>query len=186
MSPTDDASASQNPAPPRKGKGRSGNEEVILGRVNGVFGIRGELRLFLYNPTSDLLVGGADVVLRTEDGTRTPVRLTSRPGAGKRILGRIKGVNNPEAARALMGADILYPKAGLPDLEEDVYYHHELIGVPVRTESGEKLGTLREIVSSGDVDLWVVRGPAGEAYIPAVGDEIVQVVPGVEIIVTDG
>lgn len=165
---------------------KSTEDEVILGRINGVFGIRGEVRLFLYNPTSDLLVGGADVVLRTDDGARRPVRLNSRPGAGKRILGQIQGVSTPEAARALMGADILYPKSALPDLEEDTYYHHELVGIPVRTESGEVLGTLREIVTSGDVDLWVVRGPAGEAYIPAVADEIVQVVPGVEIIVTDG
>jgi len=165
--------------------GTRSKDEVVLGRVNGVFGIRGELRLFLHNPNSDLLAGGAQVILRTKQG-RKAVRLTSRPGAGKRILGQIEGINTPEAARALMGADILYPKSRLPDLEEDTYYHHELIGVPVRTESGEKLGQLREIISSGDVDLWVVRGPAGEAYIPAVGDEIISVSPGVEIVVTDG
>ncbi|MFT4979611.1 MAG: 16S rRNA processing protein RimM [Myxococcota bacterium] len=161
-------------------------DEVILGRINGVFGIRGEVRLFLYNPLTDLLMGGADVVLRTEAGVRRKARLSSRPGAGKRVLGRIAGVTTPEAARALMGADIIYPKALLPELEEDTYYHHEIIGIPVETESGELLGTLQEIVTSGNVDLWVVRGHGTEAYIPAVGDEIVSVEPGVKIIVADG
>lgn len=84
-----------------------------------------------------------------------------------------------------MGADILYPKAQLPDLDEDTYYHHELIGLPVRTASGEQLGHIREIISSGDVDLWVVRAPGSEAYIPAVSDEIVSVTPGVEVVVVD-
>ena len=158
---------------------------MILGRVNGVFGIRGEVRLFLYNPQSDLLVRGADVVLRTADKQRRAVRLTSRPGAGKRILGRISGVTTPEAARDLMGADILYPKSQLPQLEDDTYYHHELMGLPVRTASGEPLGHIREIITSGDVDLWVVRSPGSEAYIPAVADEIISVTPGVEVVVVD-
>jgi 16S rRNA processing protein RimM len=159
--------------------------EVVLGHINGVFGIRGEVRLFLHNPHSGLLVRGADVVLRTADQARHAVRISSRPGAGKRILGRITGVTTPEAARALMGADILYPKSQLPSLDDDTYYHHELLGLPVRTESGDQLGHIREIITSGDVDLWVVRAPGSEAYIPAVAAEIVSVDPGVEVIVVD-
>lgn len=155
-----------------------------MGRINGVFGIRGEVRLFLFNPQSDLLKAGASVVLRIGK-ERQSVRLISRPGAGKRILGRIDGVNTPEAARALMGADILYPKSALPELDEDTYYHHELLGLTVRTESGVSLGVIREIIASGNVDLWVVRGPDGETYIPAVEDEILSVQPGVEVIVVD-
>ncbi|MEL6349988.1 MAG: ribosome maturation factor RimM [Myxococcota bacterium] len=161
------------------------DDVVILGRVNGVFGIRGEVRLFLYNPGSALLRKEQDVVLRHDGATRT-VRLKSRPGAGKRILGRIHGVTTPEQARALVGADILFKKADLPPLEEDTFYHHQILGLPVQTPSGELLGHLREIFSSGDVDIWLVRSRDQEFYIPAIEDEIIAVYPGELIVVSDG
>jgi 16S rRNA processing protein RimM len=161
------------------------DDELRYGKVNGVFGIRGEVRLFLYNRESDLLDDGREVVLLHE-GQRRIVRIKSRPGAGKRVLGRITGVSNPQAAHALIGAEILVPASSLPVLPEDTFYHHQLLGVPVHTESGELLGTIREIHASGDTDLWLVKGADAEIYIPAVGDEIISVTPGVGVVVADG
>ena len=161
------------------------DDELRYGKVNGVFGVHGEVRLFLYNRESDLLDGGREVVLLHE-GRRRTVRIKSRSGAGKRVLGRISGVSTPEAAHALIGAEILVPASSLPALPEDTYYHHQLLGLPVRTESGELLGTIREIHASGNVDLWLVKSADAEIYIPAVGDEVVSVTPGVGVVVSDG
>jgi 16S rRNA processing protein RimM len=160
-------------------------DELRFGRINGVFGIQGEVRLFLYNRESDLLDDEREVTLLHE-GKRRVVRIKSRSGAGKRVLGRIRGVDTPEAARDLIGAEILIPAANLPSLPEDTYYHHQLLGLPVHTESGELLGTIQEIHSSGNVDLWLVRSRDAEIYIPAIGDEVISVQPGVGVIVSDG
>ena len=122
--------------------------EISLGRVSGVFGIRGEVRLFLHNRDSDLLAAGQDVTLLLPSGQRQAARLRTRSGAGKRVLGEIRGVTTPEAAQALMDAEILFPKAALPALEEDTYYHHQLLGLPVRTESGLELGKIAEIYAA--------------------------------------
>ena len=161
------------------------DDELRYGKVNGVFGVRGEVRLFLYNRESDLLSAGREVVLLHE-GRRRIVRIKSRSGAGKRVLGRISGVSTPEAAHALIGAEILVPTSSLPALPEDTYYHHQLLGLPVHTESGELLGTIREIHSSGDVDLWLIKGAEAEIYLPAVGEEVISVTPGVGVVVSDG
>ncbi len=160
-------------------------DELRYGRISGVFGIRGEVRLFLYNRESDLLSDSPEVTLLHE-GKRRVVRIKSRSGAGKRVLGRLDGVSTPEAARALIGAEILIPAANLPALPEDSYYHHQLLGLPVHTESGELLGTIREIHTSGNVDLWLVKSRDAEVYIPAVGEEIISVQPGVGVVVSDG
>ena len=173
--------------PGRKSKHLPGvrDDELRFGKVNGVFGIRGEVRLFLYNRESDLLATSREVVL-LQDGKRRIVRIQSRSGAGKRVLGRITGVSTPEEAHALIGAEILVPTSSLPKLPDDTYYHHQLLGLPVHTESGELLGTIREIHTSGDVDLWLVRGEDAEIYIPAIVDEVISVTPGVGVVVTDG
>jgi len=156
-----------------------------MGHVSGIFCVRGEVRLFLYNPESELLSGEQTVTLLLPDGARRSARLKTRPGAGKRILGKIEGVRTREEAAALHGAEILLPKSAMPPLEEDTYYHHQLLGVEVRTVSGALLGRLREIITSGSVDLWVISTPREDIYIPAVGDEVISVTPNVEIIVAD-
>jgi 16S rRNA processing protein RimM len=160
-------------------------DEVRLGNVSGVFGIKGEMRLFLYNRDSQLFVRGYDVTLVGPDGTRSGVRLRSRSGAGRRVLGRIEGVNNPEAAAALMGHEIVVHKDALPEVEEGTWYHHEILDLPVRTAGGVEVGTLVEIHVTGENDLWIVRGADGDHYVPAIRQMVLSVEPGNQIIVSD-
>ena len=83
-------------------------DEIRLGHVSGVFGYKGEVRLFLYNPKTELFSGsGATVTLIDVEGARSERQLKSRPGAGKRILGRLSGVIDEAALlRALRDGDI--------------------------------------------------------------------------------
>ena len=60
------------------------SDRVELGEVVGVFGVWGEVRLFLANPASDTLHQSRTVVLVMPDGVERPVRMVVRPGAGKR------------------------------------------------------------------------------------------------------
>jgi len=162
------------------------SDEVRLGYVSGVFGVRGEVRLYLYNPTSRLLWSMEEIVLVGPAGERQPVSFRVRDGAGKRVLGRLGGVGSPEDARSLIGHELVLPKAVLPEVEEGTFYHHQLLGLPVETESGQQLGVLGAIHSTGETDVWEVRGRGETIYIPAVQEEIVQVQPGRCIVVADG
>jgi 16S rRNA processing protein RimM len=159
--------------------------DVLMGRVDGVFGLQGEVRLYLYNPDTPVFQRPRDVAIVGSDGVRRAAWLTVRPGAGKRILGRIRGVETPEAAADWVGGDIFVPRAELPPLETDAWYHRDLIGVPVTTVSGRSLGVLTEISDHGEVDIWVCVGPDGERYVPALRANLVEVTPGVRVVVRD-
>jgi 16S rRNA processing protein RimM len=151
-------------------------DEVRLGHIVGVFGLAGEVRLFMYNPDTVLFDGdGAAAILVDEAGVRQNTTIRTRPGAGKRILGRVSGVQNPEAARALVGVEIVLAEAALPEPESDEYYHHQLIGLPVKSASGEVLGRLTAIHPGPETDVWVVSGPDGQVMIPAVQSLVVSV-----------
>ena len=166
-------------------RSRARPNEISIGHVAGVFGVNGEVRLFLHNPASDLLNTERLVSLAAPDSARQAAHLIARPGAGKRILGRVRGVTTPEGAAALVGSEILVDRAQLPELDSDTWYHADLIGVPVRTESGVELGSIREIFGTGDQDIWVVVGADGERFIPALKRLLVKVSPGVGVVVTD-
>jgi 16S rRNA processing protein RimM len=150
-----------------------------------VFGLAGEVRVYLYNPATDLFDAGLDVDLRSADGNRRMAFLELRSGAGRRILGRMSDVRSREAAAALKGTEIWLPRQELPKLDEQTFYHHDLIGLPVQTKSGKTLGRLREIHASGQIDCWVVHDGQTECYLPALQEVVLSVDPNVGITVAD-
>ncbi len=60
-------------------------------------------------------------------------------------------------------------------LPEGRYFICELIGCDVVDEDGEKLGVLRDILSSGASDVYVLDTPRGRLMFPAVPHVVLQV-----------
>ncbi|MDP6932013.1 MAG: ribosome maturation factor RimM, partial [Myxococcota bacterium] len=159
--------------------------ELRFGTIVGVHGLRGELRLFLHNRTSDWLDEGREVVLLAGDGARRKARLHARPGAGKRVIGRVEGVVDREGAQLLVGCEVVLARSELPETGEDTWYHHDLVGASVRSASGKDLGVLTSITASGAVDTWIVEGDEGSLYLPALREFILTVDPDEGVLVTD-
>jgi 16S rRNA processing protein RimM len=140
----------------------------------------------MHNRESDLLKEGQLLILVDGDGNRSEVHIRSRGGAGGRVLGTIKGVADREGARAAMGSEMILAKANLPETGDDVYYHYQLVGLSVRLEGGDVVGVLTEVQDAGPVDLWIVQGEAGEHFVPALAEMIVQVdLDAGEVVVTE-
>ena len=159
--------------PQKKSSAQAG--EISLGWVVGVFGTDGEVRLHLHNRESTLLSDGFEVILVDSEGERRSARVTSRSGAGGRVLGRIEGVSDRDGARQCMGTELVLPRDALPEPEEGEYYHVDLVGLDVCLEGGEQVGILQEIQAANQVDIWVVEAEDGSHFIPAIGDRIVSV-----------
>lgn len=162
-------------------------DDVRLGTVSGVHGVRGEVKVFLYNPASDLVDRLARVTLVGPEGQRRNLSIALRSGAGQRILAEIEGVHDRDQARALEGWELVVPPAALPPPEAGSWYHRDLLGLPVRTQGGRELGRIAEIHDTGEVDVWLLRGPAGERVLPVLLRYLVQVRvgPGGEVVVTE-
>jgi 16S rRNA processing protein RimM len=64
----------------------------------------------------------------------------------------------------------------LQDLEEGEYYYHEIVGCKVVTGEGEEIGTVKEILSPGANDVWVVKGEKGKEHlIPYIEDVVKEI-----------
>jgi 16S rRNA processing protein RimM len=83
---------------------------------------------------------------------------------GRFLLVKFRGVDDPEAARAL-GHAVLYVERGeMPPLEEGEYYHADLLGCRVVDEGGADLGRVLDVFASGAHDLLVVEAPGGREW----------------------
>lgn len=152
-----------------------GDDEVVLGEVIGVFGIRGEVRLHLHHRDSQTLFEPTEAVLLSPAGDRRVVRIQARSGAGRRVLGRIAGVDTPEDAAALHGWSVVVPRAALPPTQSGEFYVHDLLGAQVVEEgSDDALGEIVDVVA-GDRDVWVVQTGEAEGYLLAIPENIVDV-----------
>ncbi len=151
---------------------------IELGQVVGVFGFRGEVKLHLDNPESHLFGGSSPVRLVSPDGTFRDARLSARPGAGKRVLGRIAGLDTEDGARALGGWRVFARKADLPAAEEDELYVWQLEGAEVELD-GAVVGRVLSVFPSGPVAiLEIAAGRREPALVPLAADFVVSAVPG--------
>lgn len=161
------------------------SDRIELGSVVGVFGVRGEVRLHLHNREESVLREAQSVTLISPEGTERVATVSVRPGAGKRIIGRVEGVGTPADAAALIGWIVHIERSQLPEPGEGEFYVADLLGLSVEDEDGTALGTLVDVIA-GDRDVWVVKTEGGEAFFIATSDSLRRVdhEAGVVIIAT--
>lgn len=148
-----------------------------LALIVGVFGVRGELRLHVHNRQGSFLLDGpSTVVLVGRDGARHEARLTCRPGAGKRVLGRIDGLDDRDRAASMKGTRILVSRADFPEPEDGAFYVADLVGIEVR--AGERrLGRVHQVHATDGGDVLEIHGAGEPWFLPFASDAISDVDP---------
>lgn len=154
-------------------------EELEFGEIVGVFGVHGEVRLHLHHRDSTLLDRGLDVVLVDPSGARWRARLTSRPGAGQRVLGRFAATITREQAAELKGWRIRVRVADLPSLEPGEFWVWQVLGADAVIDD-EVVGRIREVHATGPVDVFEIQpqGSADAVFVPALRENVLEVTAG--------
>jgi len=91
------------------------------------------------------------------------------------VLAKLGGIETREQAMRLKGARVSLERAALADPGEGRYYLADLIGLEVRNEQGEVLGTVSRWLSNGAQDLMELAGSSRARLIPWVGAIVKQV-----------
>jgi 16S rRNA processing protein RimM len=137
--------------------------QVIVGRIAGAFGLRGELKCDPTGAGRAVFSGGAR--LRCErDAVSETVRIEHvRPHRG-RLLIRIAGVDDAAAAAAYAGSVLYAPRAAIA-LNADEYLDDDLIGCTVLGLDGVVYGVVDRVEHYPSSDMLVV----GSHMVPMVG-----------------
>ena len=157
--------------------------ELLVGRVMRAHGISGELVVEIRtdDPASRFASGSTLRAKESHGGgqERSYVVADVREHGG-RLLVRLAGVDDRDAADALRGSLFVVDSADLPPIDEaDTYYDHQLEGLQVRTTTGHDLGVVAEVLHTAAGELLAVRrrdsGEMGEVLVPFVSAIVTSV-----------
>jgi 16S rRNA processing protein RimM len=135
---------------------------ILVGRVLGAFGVRGELKIRSY--TDDPVALGRYRELRKADGSSALTLAGCRQQKGAVIVARSAEVATRDEAAGLAGLDLYAPREAFAEPAEDEYYLADLIGLEAVDGEGEVVGRVKSVGNFGAGDLLEIAPPTGPSW----------------------
>jgi 16S rRNA processing protein RimM len=104
---------------------------VPLAEIARPHGVRGEIRLRLYNSDSDLLLDQDEVLLRFADGDEQEVSIDGARRADDAILMKLHSVDGRDRAEELRGVVVCVRRGAFPPPEPGEFYACDIEGARV-------------------------------------------------------
>ncbi|MFB5660589.1 ribosome maturation factor RimM [Alteribacillus sp. HJP-4] len=150
-----------------------------VGNIVNTHGVKGEVRVLATTDFSEERFKEGNILYASKNGADEHRRLTVRSSRQHKqfILLTFNEIPSLTEAEALKGATLQIEKTELGELDEGEYYHYEIIDCIVYTDEGEKLGRVKEILTPGANDVWVVQAAAGgrDILLPYIEDVVKEV-----------
>jgi 16S rRNA processing protein RimM len=139
---------------------------ALVGRVARAHGNRGQVIVNLDTdfPEERFRPGAELFTLR--DGVVDTLTLTAVRFQGGRPVVGVAGVETMDAAERLAGLELRIPAERLAALPPGTFYHHDLVGCRVETDSGAAVGVVEGVEGTLSGSRLVVAGARGEILIP--------------------
>lgn len=153
----------------------SKEDMLRVGVFSNTHGIRGEIKVF---PTTDdpkRFEELKSVYFDTREGLKKYTIAQVRYFKQMVIL-RFKEIQNINDIEKYKGCDLLISREDAVPLEEDEYFICDIIGAEVVTEEGEVFGTLKEVMTTGANDVYVVMTENHkEVLLPVIPDCVKEI-----------
>lgn len=148
-------------------------EFLDVGRILRPHGLRGELVLQPFSELVQTLKPSSEIYLESE---HSPVIISAIRPHRSRYLLSIEGCVDRDAAEKWRGEVVRIRFENAKPLQEGVYYHWQILDLPVFTDEGDHLGTIVEILETGANEIYVIKDEQGaEILLPAIKEVILKV-----------
>lgn len=143
---------------------------VPLAEIARPHGVRGEVRLKVFNEDSDVLLGLDEVLVRLQNGEEHEVSVVSARRVEGAILMKLHSVDDRDRAEELRGAFVCVRRRDFPAVEAGEFYTVDIVGGEARL-NGQRFGVVTDVVTYPTVQALVVRADEGGAIweIPLTG-----------------
>lgn len=149
-----------------------------VGTIVNTHGIRGEVRVISKTDFADERYKVGNVLYVFMKGAPEPIEVKVKSHRVHKSFDLLsfEGYDNINDVEKFKGSVLKVPESQLGPLGEGEYYFHEIIGCAVVTENGETIGVVKEILTPGANDVWVVKQKGGkDVLIPYIADVVTAV-----------
>lgn len=148
---------------------------IQLGAIQGVFGVKGWLKIFSFCRPKEQILDYPDWELRLS-GKVNQCTLQQGKLHGSGIVAKFHNINDRNQAELLIRAEIWVAKSELPDLAGEEFYWFQLEGLAVINVDGEPFGQVKKMMETGANDVMVVKNDIDkeEILIPYVRDQVIK------------
>jgi len=140
---------------------------ISVGEIINTWGIRGEVKVWPLTDFPERFKPGAAFRMEKDDRFRTLTVETARFHKNVLLI-KFLEIADTNAAGEIKGGILKITRDQLSDLPPDSFYIFEIIGMEVLTTGGVLLGRVKDILTAGGNDIYVVAGEFKDYLIPAV------------------
>jgi len=132
-------------------------EKFIIGLIGAPFGIKGFVKVHPNSGEIDHLLKLQSVIIN-KDGKEQLIQIEESSPAPPAVLMRFSGIDSPEAAKTLTGAQLIAGREQAAPLGDGEFYVEDLKGLTViceqgNDEAGETIGHITDIIEGGGGEL---------------------------------
>jgi len=142
-------------------------EKIVLGRITGVYGLKGWVKVFSYTDPMESIVDYNPWYIRPVSKTKSPwtkVKLKAGKRHAKTVIAKLEHCNDCNQAQAYIGVEIAIEQSQFEQSKDDnEYYWRDLIGLRVINQQDIELGVVTKLLETGANDVLVVSSKNGEA-----------------------
>jgi 16S rRNA processing protein RimM len=133
-------------------------EWLNVGKIVNTHGIRGEVRVISRTDfPEERYKKGKTLYVAKENGDMAPVTISAHRKHKQFDLLTFEGFPNINDVEQFKGLLLKVPASEEVELEEGEFFYHQIIGCSVFSDEGEELGKIKEILSPGANDVWVIK-----------------------------
>ena len=147
-----------------------------VGAILDTHGLRGEVKVFPTTDDPSRYDDLEEVELLTKEGKYLHLEVERVRYFKNLVIVKFKHYDNINDIEQYKKCNLYVTRENAVELAEDEYFVADLIGLTAKSDDGEELGTLTDVLTTGANDVYVIKGEdGGELLVPAIHDCVQEV-----------
>lgn len=147
------------------------SELINVGQILGPHGTDGALKIRSFTDVPTRFAPGN--ILHIRNNSHSIIESYALPK--DQLVIRLTGLDSIKEVEHLAGHWVQSECSLSPTLEQNEFFHYQLLGLLVYSESGEELGIIKEIIQTGSNDVYLVHDGANEILLPAISQVVREI-----------
>lgn len=159
---------------------------ITLGYFTKPRGLRGEIRLMPVSSNPQNILSAKKISVKKKDGSLVIFEIKRASIQGRFVIMNLIGINTIEKAEELRESEVVITEKELSKLPNDTFYHFDLEGLEVISDTDEKIGKVLAVHEYPTCDTLEVERLDGKVInIPMLKDVVLLMnIAGKEITVS--